>query len=207
MFLPVPLSTLVDLPFSFGCHRSGCRSPVSYSLVVLNRGSIAIVIGFRDAFGYSPAMTVHCTGLCSFSTIISLADFDTLMSVLFSGSVGFAIDARDRCFNRSPASVPALLQSYRTPAILTDGAGLLLFFGTVVFFGFPSDSSPVSFRSGHLCSHCHAKSSLNRGVAVALGLSVLCVSYSVLSARSVSFDSSPVWSRPLLQSLVTRSLA
>jgi hypothetical protein len=84
--LPVPLSIcrlIVDLSTYFVtvvCHCSGCQWLVSYSLVVLNRGLVAIAIGSRDTFDYSPAMTVHCTGLF-FSTIISLADSDSRFPV------------------------------------------------------------------------------------------------------------------------------
>jgi hypothetical protein len=67
--LPVPLSTLVDLPFFLGLPSLRLLSlrlstAISYSLVVVSiADGLAIAIGSRDAFGYSPAMTVHCTGL------------------------------------------------------------------------------------------------------------------------------------------------
>jgi hypothetical protein len=68
--LPVPLSTLVDLPFSFGCHRSGCRCChrsgcpwLVTRLDVFNRVVIVSGIAILLTFCSSPAVMMHCTGL------------------------------------------------------------------------------------------------------------------------------------------------
>jgi hypothetical protein len=75
-------------PAAFAPAVEGCmlslrllslRLSMAYSLDVVNRGLLPLPLAFAILLAcYSPAMTVHCTGLDSLSTIISLADSGTL---------------------------------------------------------------------------------------------------------------------------------
>jgi hypothetical protein len=180
---------------------------ISYSLVVVSiADGLAIAIGSCDAFGYSPAMTMHCTGLCSLRYSQRPGGFRKSSSQFHAKS---SLNRDDYLFRSCclrlcwlhrclvDASTDRLLRSPTLSHSLVGACDRLWESPHLVCFirGISGPTRPVLVPALSVIA-CHAKSGLNRdGYRLLVSVSYCAP---VLSAsRLLPSDSSPVLVRPL----------
>jgi hypothetical protein len=169
---PAPLSVCrhCRLPFSFGCHRSKLRWPVSYSLVVV---SIADSLPLPLAFAMLSACSLfscrddalHWTWLPVLSTpwLIPIGLWSILLfrrafsPVLLTPSALEANALTDHLLRFTTLAIATLIA---TPMVVTSSRIIRGISGTVHLLG--SFGQFSCFGSGTPATSCHAKSCLNR---------------------------------------------